>query len=131
MYLLGYDLSIASAMGFIALAGVAVETGVVMMLYLNLAWQHRLASGGIIDQAALRQAVVEGALMRLRPKLMTVMTIIAGLLPIMVGTGTGSEVMQRIAAPMVGGMITSTVLILLVIPAVFLLWKSYEIKQPE
>ena len=131
MYLLGYDLSIASAMGFIALAGVAVETGVVMMLYLNLAWQHRLAAGGIIDQAALRQAVVEGALMRLRPKLMTVMTIIAGLLPIMVGTGTGSEVMQRIAAPMVGGMITSTVLILLVIPAVFLLWKSYEIKQPE
>jgi Cu(I)/Ag(I) efflux system membrane protein CusA/SilA len=69
--------------------------------------------------------------MRLRPKLMTVMTIIAGLLPIMVGTGTGSEVMQRIAAPMVGGIITSTILILLVIPAVFLLWKSYEIKRPE
>ena len=101
------------------------------MLYLNLAWQHRLATGEVVDQIALRQAVVEGALMRLRPKLMTVMTIIAGLLPIMLGTGTGSEVMQRIAAPMVGGMITSTVLILLVIPAVFLLWKSREIKHSE
>lgn len=131
MFLLGYDLSIASAMGFIALAGVAVETGVVMMLYLNLAWQHRLASGEAIDYPSLRQAVVDGALMRLRPKLMTVMTIIAGLLPIMIGTGTGSEVMQRIAAPMVGGMITSTVLILLVIPAIFLLWKARGIKKPE
>ena len=131
MFLLGYDLSIASAMGFIALAGVAVETGVVMMLYLNLAWQHRLAAGEAIDYPSLRQAVVDGALMRLRPKLMTVMTIIAGLLPIMVGTGTGSEVMQRIAAPMVGGMITSTVLILLVIPAIFLLWKARGIKKPE
>ena len=102
-----------------------------MMLYLNLAWQQRLAAGEVIDQAALQQAVVEGALMRLRPKLMTVMTIIAGLLPIMLGTGTGSEVMQRIAAPMVGGMITSTVLILLVIPAVFLLWKAHGIKQRD
>ena len=129
MFLLGYDLSIASVMGFIALAGVAVETGVVMMLYLNLAWQRRLAEGGVIDQTTLREAVVEGALLRLRPKLMTVMTIIAGLLPLMLGSGTGSEVMKRIAAPMVGGMISSTVLILLLIPAVFLLWKSHQIAK--
>ena len=131
MFILGYDLSIASAMGFIALAGVAVETGVVMMLYLNLAWQRRLAEAGVKDEAALHQAVVEGALLRLRPKLMTVMTIIAGLLPLMLGSGTGSEVMKRIAAPMVGGMISSTVLILLLIPAVFLLWKSRQIRKNQ
>lgn len=128
MWLLNYDLSIAAAMGFIALAGVAVETGVVMLLYLNLAWNHRLEQGGVHDAAQLRSAVVEGALMRLRPKLMTVFTIIAGLLPIMYGSGTGSEVMQRIATPMVGGMVTSTILTLVVIPAVFLLWKQKQLE---
>jgi len=126
MWLLSYDLSIAAAMGFIALAGVAVETGVVMLLYLNLAWKHRLEQGTVMNLTQLHEAVVEGALMRLRPKLMTVFTIIAGLLPIMFGGGTGSEVMQRIAAPMVGGMITSTILTLVVIPAVFLLWKQHQ-----
>ncbi|MFO7604329.1 MAG: efflux RND transporter permease subunit [Gammaproteobacteria bacterium] len=129
MYGLGYDLSIAAAMGFIALAGVAVETGVVMMLYLNLAWRERLATGGRLSSADLYTAVVAGALLRLRPKLMTVLTIIIGLLPILFGSGTGSEVMRRIAAPMVGGMVTSTVLTLLVIPAVYLLWKQRELAR--
>ncbi len=123
VYLLDYKLSVAVAMGFIALAGVAVETAVVMLLYLNIAWKDRLAKLAAPTRDDLRDAIVEGALMRLRPKLMTVLTIIAGLLPIMLGSGTGSEVMRRIAAPMVGGMITSTLLTLLVIPAVFLLWK--------
>ncbi|UCE90403.1 MAG: efflux RND transporter permease subunit, partial [Pseudomonadota bacterium] len=123
IYLLDYDLSVAVAMGFIALAGVAVETAVVMLLYLNIAWNDRLAKLTTPTREDLRDAIVEGALLRLRPKLMTVLTIIAGLLPIMLGSGTGSEVMRRIAAPMVGGMISSTLLTLLVIPAVFLLWK--------
>ena len=127
IYFLNYKLSIAAAMGFIALSGVAVETGVVMLLYLNLSWQRRLESLTNPQQQDLYDAIVEGALLRLRPKLMTVLTIIAGLLPIMVGTGTGSEVMRRIAAPMVGGMISSTILTLLVLPAVFLLWKRRDL----
>lgn len=124
MFWLGYDLSVAVGVGFIALGGVAAETGVVMLLYLNMAWDRvrdTNAQAGFVD---LYDAVVEGALLRLRPKLMTVATIIAGLLPIMLGSGTGSEVMRRIAAPMVGGMITSTLLTLLVIPAAFLLWRK-------
>ncbi len=124
LYWLHYDLSVAVVMGFIALAGVAVETGVVMLLYLNLAWRKHLDHTDAPSVTELRQAIIEGALLRLRPKLMTVLTIIAGLLPIMLGSGTGSEVMRRIAAPMVGGMVTSTVLTLLVIPAAFLLWKG-------
>ncbi|KPK39147.1 MAG: cation transporter [Gammaproteobacteria bacterium SG8_47] len=131
IYLLEYKLSVAVAMGFIALAGVAVETAVVMLLYLNLAWNDRLAKLAHPTPEDLREAIVEGALMRLRPKLMTVLTIIAGLLPIMLGSGTGSEVMRRIAAPMVGGMITSTLLTLLVIPAVFLLWKRRGLETRE
>jgi Cu(I)/Ag(I) efflux system membrane protein CusA/SilA len=127
LYLLGYHLSIAVAVGFIALAGVAAETGVVMLLYLNQAWQRRqeLASGAgrSLSETDVRASIVEGALLRLRPKLMTVLTIMVGLLPIMWGSGTGSEVMRRIAAPMVGGMISATLLTLVVIPSVFLLWK--------
>jgi Cu(I)/Ag(I) efflux system membrane protein CusA/SilA len=131
LYWLDYDMSVAVAMGFIALAGVAVETGVVMLLYLNLAWQRRLTLGVAPTAGTLRDAIIEGALLRLRPKLMTVLTIIAGLLPIMVGSGTGSEVMRRIAAPMVGGMVTSTVLTLIVIPAVFLLWKGRALPRAQ
>jgi Cu(I)/Ag(I) efflux system membrane protein CusA/SilA len=127
LYLLGYHLSIAVAVGFIALAGVAAETGVVMLLYLNQAWQRQkgLAAGAgrAVTDADVRTSIVEGALLRLRPKLMTVLTIVVGLLPIMWGSGTGSEVMRRIAAPMVGGMISATLLTLVVIPSVFLLWK--------
>jgi Cu(I)/Ag(I) efflux system membrane protein CusA/SilA len=124
LYLLGYNFSVAVGVGFIALAGVAVEIGVVMLVYLNQAWQRLLKrTSGKPGIAQLREAVVEGALLRVRPVVMTVATIIAGLLPIMLGGGTGAEVMRRIAAPMVGGMISATLLTLVVIPAAYLLWK--------
>jgi Cu(I)/Ag(I) efflux system membrane protein CusA/SilA len=114
-------MSVAVAVGIIALAGVAAETGIVMLLYLNAAWRERLAAKPAATRDDLLEAVSAGALLRLRPKLMTVTTIIAGLLPIMIASGTGSEVMRRIAAPMVGGMVSATVLTLLVIPALFFL----------
>ncbi|PAS97684.1 MAG: CusA/CzcA family heavy metal efflux RND transporter [Candidatus Dactylopiibacterium carminicum] len=122
LWLLGYNLSVAGAVGFIALAGVSAEFGVIMLLYLRHAWEDRLAAGqsGI---AALHDAISEGAVLRVRPKAMTVATILAGLFPIMWGTGTGSEVMQRIAAPMVGGMITAPLLSMFLIPAAWLLMR--------
>ncbi len=120
IYLLGYNMSIAAAVGFIALAGLAAEFGVIMLLYLKHAWDARLAAGKT-GEADLLDAIREGAVLRVRPKAMTVAVIIAGLLPIMWGSGTGSEVMQRIAAPMVGGMISAPLLSMFVIPAVFLL----------
>ena len=130
MWILGYNLSVAAAIGFIALAGVAAETGVVMLIYLDQAWrevQAKCASAGRQPQAAdLYAAVMEGAVERVRPKMMTVTAIMAGLLPILWGTGTGSEVMSRIAAPMVGGMISSTVLTLAVIPAIYALIKQRQ-----
>jgi Cu(I)/Ag(I) efflux system membrane protein CusA/SilA len=122
IYLLGHNMSIASAVGFIALAGVAAEFGVVMLLYLRNAWDQRV-SDGKTSASDLYDAISEGAVMRVRPKAMTVAVILAGLLPIMFGEGTGSEVMQRIAAPMVGGMITAPLLSMLVIPAAFLLMR--------
>jgi len=132
LYLLGYELSVAVGVGFIALAGVAVEIGVVMLVYLNLAIRRRMADarseGRPLDASDIRNAVIEGALLRVRPIMMTVASIIVGLLPIMLGSGTGSEVMRRIAAPMVGGMVSATVLTLIVIPALFLLWRS---RHPE
>jgi copper/silver efflux system protein len=131
LWLLGYNLSVAVAVGFIALAGVAAETGVVMLIYLDHAWQRiraeRAAEGKRADAADLYAAVMEGAVERVRPKMMTVVAIMAGLLPIMWGTGTGSEVMRRIAAPMVGGMISSTILTLAVIPAIYALVKQWEL----
>jgi len=120
MYLLGYNMSIASAVGFIALGGVAAEFGVVMLVYVNQAVAKRALSGPVGNDG-LVQAIIEGAALRVRPKAMTVAVIIAGLLPIMWGSGTGSEVMRRIAAPMVGGMITAPLLSLFVIPAAYLL----------
>jgi Cu(I)/Ag(I) efflux system membrane protein CusA/SilA len=132
LYLLGYNMSVAVGVGFIALAGVAVEIGVVMLVYLNQAYKRTLIDKERVhvpSMEELRNAVIEGALMRVRPIMMTVATIIAGLLPIMLGSGTGSEVMRRIAAPMVGGMISATILTLVVIPAVFYLWKQYEINK--
>ncbi|MEO8159425.1 MAG: efflux RND transporter permease subunit [Betaproteobacteria bacterium] len=119
---LGHNLSVASAVGFIALAGVAAEFGVIMLVYLKQAWEARVAAGQC-SQADLLDAIREGAVLRVRPKAMTVAVIIAGLVPIMVGGGTGSEVMQRIAAPMVGGMITAPLLSMLVVPAVFYLMR--------
>ncbi len=130
LYLLGYDLSVAVGVGFIALAGVAVEIGVVMLVYLNQAIRRRIlaaeAQGRDVTNDDVREAVIDGALHRVRPIMMTVVAIIAGLLPIMLGTGTGSEVMRRIAAPMVGGMVSATILTLIVIPALFLLWRKRD-----
>ena len=130
MALLGYNWSVATAIGFIALAGVAAETGVVMLIYLDHAWDARLLEGkrSLKD---LYEAIMEGAVERVRPKMMTVTAIIAGLLPIMWGHGTGASTMKRIAAPMVGGMISSTVLTLLVIPAVYSLWKEWQLKRTQ
>jgi Cu(I)/Ag(I) efflux system membrane protein CusA/SilA len=122
IYLLGYNLSVAVGVGFIALAGVAAEFGVIMLIYLDNALRDRQAQG-TLDQAGLLAAIIEGAVQRVRPKAMTVATIIVGLIPIFIGTGTGSEVMSRIAAPMIGGMITAPLLSLFVLPAVYLLWK--------
>ena len=122
LYLLGYNLSVAGAVGFIALAGVSAEFGVIMLLYLKTAWHDRLAQGKTSTEDLL-DAIREGAVLRVRPKAMTVAVILAGLLPIMWGAGTGSEVMQRIAAPMVGGMITAPLLSMFVIPAAYLLMR--------
>ncbi len=121
VFLLGYNMSIASAVGFIALAGVAAEIGVVMLVYVNQAVAAREAAGGLRDERGFAQAIVEGAALRVRPVAMTVAVIIAGLLPIMFGSGTGSEVMRRIAAPMVGGMITAPLLSMFVVPVAYLL----------
>jgi Cu(I)/Ag(I) efflux system membrane protein CusA/SilA len=122
LYLLGYPLSVAGAVGFIALAGVSAEFGVIMLLYLKHAWQARVDAGRT-GTADLLDAIREGAVLRVRPKAMTVAVILAGLFPIMWGTGTGSEVMRRIAAPMVGGMITAPLLSMFVIPAAYLLMR--------
>jgi Cu(I)/Ag(I) efflux system membrane protein CusA/SilA len=133
LYLLDYDMSVAVGVGFIALAGVAVEIGVVMLVYLNLAIRQRMtiatAENRALDLDDVRQAVIDGALLRVRPIMMTVAAIIAGLLPIMLGGGTGSEVMRRIAAPMVGGMVSATILTLIVIPALFLIWQGRTLGQ--
>lgn len=133
MWALGYNMSVAVAVGFIALAGVAAETGVVMLIYLDHAWAEirarREAQGQAATVADLYEAIMEGAVERVRPKMMTVVAIMAGLLPIMWSTGTGSEVMSRIAAPMVGGMVSSTILTLCVIPAIYGLVKQYELRR--
>ncbi|MBR0568783.1 efflux RND transporter permease subunit [Azoarcus sp. L1K30] len=133
MWWLGYNMSVAVAVGFIALAGVAAETGVVMLIYLDQAWKEirvqRAHEGVEPTVADLYHAIMEGAVERVRPKMMTVVAIMAGLLPIMWSTGTGSEVMSRIAAPMVGGMISSTVLTLAVIPALYALVKQWQLRR--
>jgi Cu(I)/Ag(I) efflux system membrane protein CusA/SilA len=133
MWLLDYNLSVAVAVGFIALAGVAAETGVVMLIYLDQAWQRirekSALAGRRPETAELYAAVMEGAVERVRPKMMTVVTIMAGLLPIMWSTGTGAEVMRRIAAPMVGGMISSTILTLVVIPALYALVEEWRLRR--
>ena len=125
MWAMGFNMSVAAAVGFIALAGVAAETGVVMLIYLNNALKEAkaqaAANGEVLNQVDLAAAVMKGAVDRVRPKMMTVAAIMAGLLPILWATGTGSEIMQRIAVPMIGGMVSSTVLTLAVIPALFFL----------
>ncbi|MEH6635399.1 MAG: efflux RND transporter permease subunit [Halioglobus sp.] len=127
MYALDFSFSIAVGVGFIALAGVAVETGVIMLVYLDQAWRRLLAEGGTLSEHTLQQAVLDGAGLRVRPVLMTAGATIIGLLPILYGAGTGSEVMSRLAAPMVGGMISSVILTLLVIPVIYLLWRKRQV----
>ena len=129
MWMLGYNMSVAVAIGFIALAGVAAETGVIMLIYLDHAYRHRHERDALRDRADVDAAVEEGAVERVRPKMMTVTAIIAGLVPILWSHGTGADVMKRIAAPMVGGMVTSTILTLVVIPAIYSLWKEREVAR--
>ena len=135
MWWLGFNLSVAVAVGFIALAGVAAETGVVMLIYLNQALAEikarRENEGRALTRGDLYDAVMEGAVERVRPKMMTVTAIMAGLLPILWSSGTGSEIMQRIAVPMIGGMVSSTVLTLIVIPAVFALVKGFRLPSAD
>jgi Cu(I)/Ag(I) efflux system membrane protein CusA/SilA len=132
IWLAGYNTSVAVWVGFIALAGVAAETGVVMLIYLDEAFHHRDREGRMRSRTDVAEAVREGAVERLRPKMMTVIAITAGLAPILWSQGTGADVMKRIAAPMVGGMVTSTVLTLVVIPAIYLLWRSWQVRhRPE
>jgi Cu(I)/Ag(I) efflux system membrane protein CusA/SilA len=131
---LGFNLSVAAGVGFIALAGVAAETGVVMLIYLDSALAelqaHREAEGKPFTRDDLRAAIMTGAVERVRPKMMTVFAIMAGLLPIMWSHGTGAEVMQRIAVPMIGGMLSSTVLTLVVIPAIYAVVKGAAFRLP-
>jgi Cu(I)/Ag(I) efflux system membrane protein CusA/SilA len=129
IYLLDYNLSVAVWVGFIALAGVAAETGVVMIVYLDEVYERRLREGTMSTVQDLYEAVMEGAVMRVRPKMMTVTAIMAGLLPIMWSHGTGADVMKRIAAPMVGGMITSTLLTLIVIPVIYQMWRHWQLRH--
>jgi Cu(I)/Ag(I) efflux system membrane protein CusA/SilA len=130
MYLLGYNMSVAVGVGFIALAGVAAETGVVMLIYLDIAYRkYKARYGDAFSKRHLQEAIEEGAALRVRPKMMTVVAIMAGLMPIMWSHGTGSEVMKRIAAPMVGGMVSATILTLIVVPAIYGLWKEWNLPK--
>jgi Cu(I)/Ag(I) efflux system membrane protein CusA/SilA len=135
LWWLGFNFSVAVAVGFIALAGVAAETGVVMLIYLDQALTavkaERDAEGRPFTRADLNAAIMQGAVERVRPKMMTVVAIMAGLLPIIWSTGAGSEVMQRIAVPMIGGMVSSTLLTLIVIPAIYALVKGAALRTPR
>jgi len=130
LYLLGYNLSIAVWVGMIALMGLDAETGVFMLLFLDLSYRERLAEGRLKTHADLRDAVIHGAVKRVRPKMMTVMAMFMGLLPIMWSMGTGADMMKRIAAPMIGGILTSFALELLVYPPLYMTWKwRHELKS--
>jgi copper/silver efflux system protein len=128
LYFLGYNLSVAVWVGIIALAGVAAETGVVMIVYLDEVYERRVREGSLTSMKDLYEAIIEGAVQRVRPKMMTVTAIIAGLLPIMWSHGAGADVMKRIAAPMIGGMVTSTILTLAVIPAIYAMWRGRQMR---
>lgn len=131
LYILNYNMSIAVWVGIIALAGLDAETGVVMLLYLELAYEKWKKEGKLNGIADLKEAIMYGSVKRIRPKIMTVSVILAGLIPIMFSHGTGADVMKRIAAPMVGGVITSTILELIIYPAIYMIWKSREFKKTE
>jgi Cu(I)/Ag(I) efflux system membrane protein CusA/SilA len=130
MYLLGYNMSVAVGVGFIALAGVATEIGVVLLVYLDQSFKKFKNQHGVnFNKKHLNEAIEEGSALRVRPIMMTVVAIMAGLMPIMWSHGTGSEVMKRIAAPMVGGMVSATILTLIVVPAIYGLWKGWKLKK--
>lgn len=129
MWLLGYEMSVAVAVGFIALAGVAAEIGVVMLVYLDYAFDTLRSAGQPVDAPAVRAAVEAGAGLRLRPVVMTAAAVTFGLIPIMWGHGTGSDIMQRIAAPMIGGMVSATLLTLLVIPVIYSIWRERQARR--
>jgi copper/silver efflux system protein len=132
MYLLGYNMSVAVGVGFIALAGVAAETGVVMLIYLDISYKKFKARyGDQFNRRHLEEAIEEGAALRVRPKMMTVVAIMAGLMPIMWSHGTGSQVMKRIATPMVGGMVSATILTLIVVPAIYDLWRGWKLPKED
>jgi Cu(I)/Ag(I) efflux system membrane protein CusA/SilA len=129
LWALGYNVSIAVWVGMIALMGLDAETGVFMLLFLDLAYKDAVEKGRMRDKSDLEEAIIHGAVRRLRPKMMTVMAAMMGLLPIMWASGAGSDVMKRIAAPMIGGLVTSFILELLVYPAVYSIWKGRELKS--
>ncbi|MDP2725178.1 MAG: efflux RND transporter permease subunit, partial [Syntrophales bacterium] len=129
LYALNYNMSIAVWVGIIALAGLAAETGVVMLLYLDLAYEQWHKEGKLKSMQDLRDAIMYGAVTRIRPKMMTVSVILAGLIPIMFSHGTGADVMKRIAAPMIGGVVTSAILVLIIIPAVYMTWRGRELRK--
>ncbi|MFH1351371.1 MAG: efflux RND transporter permease subunit [Pseudomonadota bacterium] len=130
LYILNYNISVAVVVGFIAVSGLAVETGVVMLVYLDDAFKRRQGQGNMKTQTDLQAAIIEGTVERVRPILMTVSTTLIALLPVMSGSETGSQVMKRIAAPMVGGLISSTILTLLIIPTIYAIWKRWELQKP-
>jgi Cu(I)/Ag(I) efflux system membrane protein CusA/SilA len=129
IYLLGYPVSVAVVVGFIALAGVASEFGVVTLLFLDKAISSFQAAGKLTNPKMLREAIIQGAVLRLRPKMMTVSVIIAGLLPVMYGQDIGTDVMKRIAAPLIGGMVTAPILSLIIIPVAYLWWRERQMKD--
>jgi Cu(I)/Ag(I) efflux system membrane protein CusA/SilA len=129
LYILNYNMSIAVWVGIIALAGLDAETGVVMLLYLDLAYEKWKKEGKMATASDLKEAIMYGAVKRIRPKIMTVSVILAGLIPIMFSHGTGADVMKRIAAPMVGGVITSTILELIIYPAIYMIWRSRSLAK--
>ena len=131
MHFAGYNMSLAVWVGLIALAGLDAETGMVMLLYLHNSYDRRKAEGRMNNMADLRAAIHEGAVLRIRPKTMTVMTTMMGLVPIMIGTGTGSAVMKRMAAPMFGGLLTSFAMELLLYPVIFLVAKQFEVWRSQ
>jgi len=128
-WLLGYNFSVAVWVGYIALFGIAVETGVVMVVYLHEALDRRIRSGAELTEHDIEQAAIEGAVQRLRPKLMTVTAVLASLVPILWETGIGSDVMKPIAAPVVGGMITSTIHVLILVPVFFVMMKQRALRK--
>jgi Cu(I)/Ag(I) efflux system membrane protein CusA/SilA len=129
IYILGYNMSVAVGVGFIALAGLATETGIVMLVYLDEVFKRKTDENQMASTSDLQKAIIEGAVDRVRPKIMTVATTLIGLLPVMYGTGAGSQIMKRIAAPMVGGLVSSTIMTLIIIPVIYDVWKIREIKR--